>query len=68
MNFKEVECGLVSSSTGLVLVTGCWELSGCIEARDFFFSIFSTSVLIHSLHTLVLTLYSPNYACVLPAV
>jgi hypothetical protein len=33
-----------------------------------FYSIFSTSVLKHSLLTLVLTLYSPNYACVLPAV
>jgi len=67
MNFKEVECGFVSSSTGWVVMTGSSESSGCIEARDFF-SIFSTSVLIQSLQTLLLTLYSPNYACALPAV
>lgn len=35
MNFREAECGLVSSSTGLVLATGSWESSGYIEATDF---------------------------------
>ena len=35
MNFKEVECGLVSLNSGLLLVTSFWESSGCIETRDF---------------------------------